>query len=66
MPSYSESSSGDQIWSLVYYLETHVPPERRLYPQQFLGEERQGWMALHMGGMMGPGIMSPGMMPPSR
>jgi len=66
MPSYSESLSGDQIWSLVFYLETLVPPERRLYPQQFLGEERQGWMALHMGGMMGPGMMNPGMMRPSR
>lgn len=62
MPSYGDSLSGDQLWALVYYLESLVPPERRLYPQQFLGEERQGWMAIRMGGMMGPGMMGPGMM----
>ena len=62
MPSYGDSLQADQLWALVYYLESLVPPERRLYPQQFLGEERQGWMAIRMGGMMGPGMMGPGMM----
>ncbi len=62
MPSYGDSLSGDQLWSLVYYLETLVPPGQDLDPRQFLGEERHGWMAIHMGGMMGPGMMGPGMM----
>lgn len=57
MPSYGGALDGEQIWSLVYYLESLVPPERRLSPRQSLGEEQQGRMALHMGGMMGSGMM---------
>ena len=55
MPAYSDSLSSNQVWSIVYYLESLVPAERRLSPGRFLGEEQQGRMALHMGGMMGPG-----------
>lgn len=57
MPSYGDTLDGDQLWALVYYLESLVPPERNLTPQQFLGEESQGWLAIRMGGMMGPGMM---------
>lgn len=60
MPSYADALSGNQIWSLVYYLESLVPPERRLSPRQLLGEEQQGQMALRMGGMMGRGMMRGG------
>jgi mono/diheme cytochrome c family protein len=61
MPSFASSLNSRQIWSLVYYLEGLVPPNHRLNPNQFLGEERQGWMAVSMGGMMG-GMMGRGMM----
>jgi cytochrome c oxidase cbb3-type subunit 2 len=54
MPAFGDSLNPNQVWSLVYYLESLVPAERRLAPGQLLGEEQQGRMALHMGGMMGP------------
>jgi cytochrome c oxidase cbb3-type subunit 2 len=66
MPSYADSLSSDQLWALVYYLESLVPRDHRLDPNQLLGEEQQGWMALRMGGMMGGGMMGPGMMRRSR
>lgn len=66
MPSYADSLSSDQLWALVYYLESLVPRDHRLDPNQLLGEEQQGWMALRMGGMMGGGMMGPGMMQRSR
>jgi hypothetical protein len=56
MPSFGASLSADEIWSIVYYLEALVPREHRLSPKQMLGEEQQGQMALHMGGMMGRGM----------
>ena len=62
MPSYASALDAQQTWALVYYLESLVPPDRRLSPDQALGEERQGWMAIRMGGMMGHGMMGPGMM----
>jgi len=43
-----------------------VPPSHRLAPTQALGEERAGWMAVRMGGLMGHGMMGPGMMTPAR
>lgn len=55
MPAYGDSLSPDDVWAIVYYLESLVPIEHRLSPARLLGEERQGRMALHMGGMMGPG-----------
>jgi hypothetical protein len=61
MPSYASSLNSSQLWSLVYYLESLVPPNHRLDPNQVLGEEQQGWMAIRMGGMMG-GMMGRGMM----
>jgi len=57
MPSYADALSGQEIWALVTYLESLVPPDHRLDPNQFIGEEQQGWMALRMGGMMGRGMM---------
>ncbi len=75
MPSYGDSLDSQEIWALVYYLESLVPAEHRLSPLQALGEEPRGWMAVRMGRMMGPGMMmgrgmmlGPGMMrrlPPS-
>ncbi len=68
MPSYGDSLDGQEIWSLVYYLESLVPNERRLSAMRILGEEQAGWMAVRMHGMMGPGHpmggrpMGPGMM----
>lgn len=55
MPAFGDALEPNQIWAIVYYLESLVPAERRLAPGQLLGEERQGRMALHMGGMMGMG-----------
>jgi mono/diheme cytochrome c family protein len=66
MPSYADSLSSRELWALVYYLELLVPRDHRLDPNQLLGEEQQGWMALRMGGMMGGGMMGPGMMQRSR
>jgi cytochrome c oxidase cbb3-type subunit 2 len=57
MPSYADALNGQEIWALVTYLESLVPPEHRLDPNQLIGEEQQGWMTLRMGGMMGGGMM---------
>jgi cytochrome c oxidase cbb3-type subunit I/II len=57
MPSYASSLDNQQAWALVYYLESLVPPNHRLDPNQPLGEEQRGWMVVRMGGMMGPGMM---------
>jgi len=54
------------ILGLVRFLESLVPPSHRLAPTQALGEERAGWMAVRMGGLMGHGMMGPGMMTPAR
>ena len=62
MPSYTSSLSSREIWALVYYLESLVPPEHRLDPNQPLGEEQRGWMVVRMGSMMGGGMMGRGMM----
>ena len=61
MPYLGGSLEGRQVWALVYYLDSLVPPERRLPPDPSLGEESRGWMALRMGRMMG-GMMGRGMM----
>jgi cytochrome c oxidase cbb3-type subunit 2 len=57
MPAFGDSLSSQQVWALVYYVESFVPPDHRLNPDQLLGEEQQGWMAVRMGGMMGRGMM---------
>jgi hypothetical protein len=57
MPSYGDSLESQEIWALVYYLDSLVPPEHRLSPMRSLGEEPRGWMALRMGRMMGRGMM---------
>lgn len=53
MPAFGESLDPPQLWAIVYFLESLVPPERRLPPERLLGEEQQARMVLHMGGMMG-------------
>jgi cytochrome c oxidase cbb3-type subunit I/II len=62
MPSYAGSLNTEQAWALVYYLESLVPPNHRLDPNQPLGEEQRGWMVVRMGTMMGGGMMGPGRM----
>jgi cytochrome c oxidase cbb3-type subunit I/II len=57
MPSYADSLSSREVWSLVYYLDSLVPDNHRLNPNQYLGEEQQALMAVRMGGMMGRGMM---------
>jgi cytochrome c oxidase cbb3-type subunit 2 len=57
MPSYASSLDSQQAWALVYYLESLVPRNHRLDPNQPLGEEQRGWMVLRMGPMMGGGMM---------
>jgi len=66
MPSYGDALEPRQIWALVGFLESLVPPARRLAPEQALGEERAGWMAVRMGGMPGHGMMGRGMRMPGR
>ena len=66
MPSYADSLSSRELWALVYYLESLVLRDHRLDPNQVLGEEQQGWMAVRMGWTMGGGMMGPWMMYRSR
>lgn len=61
MPYSGGALDARQIWALVYYLESLVPPEHRLPQGSPLGEEARGWMAVRMGRMMG-GMMGHGMM----
>lgn len=63
MPYLGGSLDGRQTWSRVYYLDSLVPPERRLLAGPLLGEASRGWMAVRMGRMMG-GMMGRGMMHP--
>ena len=58
MPSYVDSLSGQEIWALVYYLQSLVPSAHQMSPRAALGDERQAWMVL-MHGRMGPGMMGP-------
>jgi mono/diheme cytochrome c family protein len=57
MPAYATALDSEQIWALVYHLESLVPKAHRLSPQEMLGEEQRGWMILRMQGMMGHGMM---------
>jgi cytochrome c oxidase cbb3-type subunit 2 len=57
MPSYGDALQSGEIWALVHYLDSLVPPERRRSPMHAVGEEPRGWMALRMGRMMRPGMM---------
>jgi cytochrome c oxidase cbb3-type subunit 2 len=57
MPAYGDALGGQEMWALVYYLESIVPADRRLIPRRRLGEEQRGWMILRMhGGMVSRGI----------
>jgi len=58
MPAFAAALDGQQIWSLVYYLESLVPSTHGVSPGAMLGEEQRGWMILRMQGMMGHGTMS--------
>lgn len=57
MPAYGEALDGQQIWALVYYLETLVPDAHRLSERALVGEEQRGWMILRMHGGSGRGMM---------
>lgn len=61
MPSYADALDPNQVWALVAFLETLVPPDHRLTSPAVLGEERTAWMMLRMG-MMGMGMMRGRMM----
>jgi len=52
MPAYGDALDPDDAWALVAFLETLVPPDRRIPAAAALGEERAGWMLLlrHGGG----------------
>jgi uncharacterized membrane protein YeaQ/YmgE (transglycosylase-associated protein family) len=41
MPAFGDSLSSQQVWALVYYVESFVPPDHRLNPDQLLGEEQR-------------------------
>jgi len=49
--------NGQQIWALVYYLDSLVPEAHNLSRREMLGEEQRGWMILRMHGMKGRGRM---------
>ena len=61
MPAYGDALDSREIWALVDYLGSLVPPDQRRSSLGALGEEPRGWMALRMGRMMGGGP-GPGMM----
>ena len=51
MPAFSAALSPQQLWALVFYLDTLVPKAQNLTTGQLLGEEQPGWMILRMNGM---------------
>jgi len=57
MPAYGDALDGQQIWALVYYLETLVPDAHKPSEHGMLGEEQRGWMILRMHGGMGRAMM---------
>src|SRR3989304_1534436 len=50
MPSYGDALEPRQIWALVGFLESLVPPARRLPPEQALGGGRGGGGGVGAGG----------------
>ncbi len=56
MPGFGGTLEPHQVWALVAFLDTLVPPDHRLPPSAVLGEERTGWMIVRMGGMMMRGM----------
>jgi len=50
MPAHEDVLEPDQVWALVAYLESLVPPEQRAPSDAVLGEERAGRMILRMHG----------------
>ncbi len=49
MPSYGDALESQDIWALVYYLDSLVPPEHRASPMLSLGEESIGWLVIRWG-----------------
>jgi len=49
MPSYGDALESQDIWALVYYLDSLVPPEHRASPMLSLGEELIGWLVIRWG-----------------
>ena len=58
MPAYGAALDGQQIWALVYYLQTLVPDAQKLSERELLGEEQRSQTILRMHGGMGRGMMS--------
>jgi cytochrome c oxidase cbb3-type subunit I/II len=56
MPAYSAALEPQQIWALVFYLDTLVPKQQNLSTKQAVGEEPRGRMILGMHGMSGHGL----------
>jgi cytochrome c oxidase cbb3-type subunit 2 len=57
MPAFSAALNPQQLWALVFYLDTLVPKTQNLPTEQLVGEEQRGWMILRMHGMPGHGMM---------
>jgi mono/diheme cytochrome c family protein len=47
MPSFGDALDSQQIWALVYYLDSLVPAEHRVSSVAGLGEETVGWLVIH-------------------
>jgi cytochrome c oxidase cbb3-type subunit I/II len=46
MPSYGDALESQEMWALVYYLDSLVPAEHRASPLLSLGEESVGWLVI--------------------
>jgi mono/diheme cytochrome c family protein len=46
MPSYGDALESQELWALVYYLDSLVPPEHQVSPLLSLGEELVGWLTI--------------------
>jgi hypothetical protein len=64
MPSVGEALAPDDLWALVYYVDSLAPPEGRTHKEALVGQESRGRMVEHMGGMMGGMPMMEHMMRP--
>lgn len=53
MPAVGEALSPDELWTLVYYVDSLAPPEARVDDETLVGEEARGRMVERMHGMMG-------------
>lgn len=60
MPSYRDALTDEELWALVYYVDSLAP--RGVREDVVAGEEARGAMVERMHRMMGPGMMGPRMM----